>query len=130
MAFTEAERVQIRRYMCWQVDAITIRYDALITRIQAKTEGGAMEDNSTELYVRNTILANLARIEAKLVEYLDQMQAASVGSLQIDPVRASAAVRAEGRRWVHALSRALSAKPQADAFGPTPQFEDRNPMAG
>lgn len=125
MAFSEAERVQIRRYMCWQIDAITIRYDSLIDRIQAKAEGGAMTDNSTELYVRNEVLSGLAKIEAKLREFWDQMQADSVGTLRVDPARAMGALRSEGRRYVHMLARVLSATPQADAFGPPGLYDDR-----
>jgi hypothetical protein len=127
MAFTESERVQIRRYMCWKIDSITISYDSLITRLQATSEGGVMADDSTELYVRD-LLAKLAKIETKLVEFWDQMQADSVGSLRVDPARAAQVLRSEGRRYVHALARVLDAKPQADAFGPPPDYANREPV--
>src|ERR1041385_8936625 len=99
MAFTEAERVKVRRYMGWPPGKTEPRYDSLIQRIQSTSEGGVMIDNSTELDLR-AIIASLATLELRIQTQWDTMEAGKVDELSVDPVRAVAMLRSEGRRLV------------------------------
>lgn len=116
MAYTSAQRVQIRRYMGVapnrnQGDDL----DALVTSTQSVADGGVMPDNQTELYVVG-LLTQLATLQTNISNLWEQMQADSVDKLRVDPVRALMALRSDGRRLVGDLAVVLDFAPKRDAF--------------
>jgi hypothetical protein len=117
VAFVEAERVQIRRYLGYsrlnyQFDP---RLEVTITTVQATTDGGSFPDDTTEVAIRAT-LASLAALETKLTALWDQAQAVDADGLKIDVPRAMIMLRAEGRRLVGYLADSLDMKPKRDIF--------------
>ncbi|WP_438029006.1 hypothetical protein [Sorangium sp. So ce233] len=116
MAYTSAQRVQIRRYMGVapnrnQRDDL----DALITATQSTADGGTMPDSETETYVVSLLTA-LATLQTNISNLWEQMQADSVDKLRVDPVRAMMALRSDGRRLVGDLATALDFAPKRDVF--------------
>ena len=133
MAFTEADRVQIRKYLGFA--AIYIQAEPLlenaISAVQAVTDpGGSRPDNTTELDIKS-LLVKLQAVDAKLDD-LDCLGTAQVGKIAIDPVRGQIAVRMRGRELVGRLANALALNgPIRDVFSPgavrpmdMPQLED------
>lgn len=117
MAFTEPERVKIRRYMGWPPGALQPYYDSQIIRIQSIADGGTLATGDTETEVRG-LLANLASIETQLRALWEMQLAGKVDELGVDPVRATAMLRNEGRRIVNNMASILEATPLFDAFSP------------
>jgi hypothetical protein len=118
MPWTEADRATIRSYLGFpalflQADP---RLEVAITSVQSEADGGVRPDNSTELQIRGW-LAQLAKIESRLEEIWDEAEALKVDELGIDPMRAMALLRAEGRRLVGRVARALGTAPRHDVFG-------------
>ena len=91
------------------------RLENALSAVQSSADGGTRPDDSTEKQIRNW-LAQLARIEARLEELWDEAEALKVDELGIDPMRALALLRSEGRRIVGAIARALSTSPRHDVF--------------
>jgi hypothetical protein len=121
--FTEAERVQIRRWLGYSAmyasrDPIL---ESAITSAQTIAEGGGRPDDTTEVAVRGWV-TQLATIETKWIDLLDQMQAYKVeDAATVDPVRGLAGLKQIGRMYVGFLSDALSTPVKRDVFGsPTP----------
>lgn len=119
MAFSESERVQIRRWLGYSRMYASFNpiLESVITNAQASGDGGSMVDNSTELAVRGW-LTELGTIETRMKELEDQMQAHKLGNLTVDPLRALAGLRSLGRQYVGHLSDALSAPLKRDVFSP------------
>lgn len=121
MAFTEAERVQIRRWL--GVPAIFVqaepRLETAITTVQAVSEGGSRPDNTTELAIRG-YLAQLATIETKWQAWLDEMEAHKVDEIVIDPIRGLAGLFKIGRNYVGHIADALDHPPVRDVFTTAP----------
>jgi len=115
LAFTEPERVKIRRYMGWAPGITEPTYDAQITRIQSVADGGIMSTSDTESEVRS-VLDDIATIESRLRNFWDQMEAGKVDELAIDSARATGMLRSEARRLVRNLGTLLDATPLRDAF--------------
>ena len=115
MAFSSAQRAAIYEYMGWSPGVINTTYDAIITRLQSIADGGQMADGSFETRVASH-LTSLAAIETRLTELWDTFEAGKVDELDVDPVRAAQALRAEGRRFVCRISIALNAAPDRDVF--------------
>lgn len=121
MAYTEVQRVQIRRYMgstgSW--DGEDPRLESAITGTLSQAEGGARADNSTETAVVG-YLTSIAAVEAQLVALHDSMIASQIGggtdTIKIDPARAMLTLRAEGRRYVGHLGDTLGMQPIRDVF--------------
>jgi hypothetical protein len=134
VAWTETDRATIRSYLGFpalflQADP---RLEVAITSVQAKAEGGVRPDNSTEVQIRGW-LGQLAKIESRLEELWDEAEALKVDELGIDPMRALALLRAEGRRLVGRIARALGTAPRHDVFSgaepnphgsPYPEIDD------
>lgn len=125
MAWTEADRVAIRSYLGFadlflQADP---RLEQAMSSVQAKPEGGTRPDDSAERQIRGW-LAQLARIETRLEELWEEAEAGHVDELGVDPYRGMALLRAEGRRLVGRLARALATTPHADAFSAAPVDPD------
>jgi hypothetical protein len=115
MAFTEPEKVQIRRYMRWPPGNTEPRYDSQIQRIQSAAEGGVMPDNSTELAARE-LLAELAAKQTELAGISCSAEAGNVDEINVDGPRGGMWLRSEGRRLVGDLAAYLEATPLGDAF--------------
>jgi len=123
MAFTEAERVQIRRYM--GASAPYQQYvpalESAITSVQSEADGGAMPDSSTEDYIRDTVLDKLADIETQLEALWVRAGAMEADKVKSDAERGRVGLYREGRRFVGYLANALGrAVPYADVFSPGP----------
>lgn len=119
MAFTEAERVQIRRWLGFSAlfTQAEPRLESAITAVQAANDGGSRPDNTTELAVRG-YLADLAAIENQIRIRRDQVEADKVDESRIDTARGNAILRQEGRLYVGYLADALSTRPRRDVFSP------------
>jgi hypothetical protein len=121
MAFTEADRVQIRRYLCYpnvfvQSDP---RLESAITTVQSTADGGSRPDNSAELDLK-TIVVDLQAVDAKLKALWGPALATRADDVSLDVPRARAMLCAEGRRLVNALSAAVNTKPLRDYFSAAP----------
>ncbi|HEY1697978.1 MAG TPA: hypothetical protein VGG39_37720 [Polyangiaceae bacterium] len=117
MAWTEADRATIRSYLGFpalflQADP---RLEAAMTAVLAIADNGTRPDNSTELQIRGW-LAQLASIETRLESLWDEAEALKVDELGVDPMRAMVMLRAEGRRIVGRVARALGTSPRHDVF--------------
>jgi hypothetical protein len=117
MAWTEADRATIRSYLGFpalflQADP---RLEAAMTAVQSEADGGVRPDGSTETQIRGW-LAQLAKVESRLEEIWDEAEALKVDELGVDPMRAMALLRAEGRRIVARIARALGTSPRHDVF--------------
>jgi hypothetical protein len=117
MAWKEADRTIIRSYLGFpalflQADP---RLEAAISAVQSEADGGVRPDNSTELQIRGW-LAQLAKIELRLQDLWDEAEALKVDELGVDPMRAMVLLRAEGRRMVGRIARALGTAPRHDVF--------------
>ena len=119
MAFTEAERVQIRRFLGYpavhQGEGRSL--NSSIAAVQAAGDGGLMADNSTEVAVRG-FLANLAALEAQIAQLWESMLASKIETIEIDPARGLFALYADARRLVGHISDALDVRPVRDVFSP------------
>jgi len=121
MAFTEADRVQIRQYVGWTAIFLQAQplLESAITTIQAKADGGNMVDNSTELLVKGLII-QLQAVDAKLFQ-IDCLGANQVGNIQQDNIRARMVVQQYGRMLVGRLCTVLSLEgPISDCFSSLP----------
>lgn len=119
MAFTEAERVQIRKYLGFA--AIYLQAQPLlenaITAVQSIAEGGSRPDSSTEDEIRRT-LVKLQAVDTKLDE-LDCLGTVSVNKIVMDPIRARLAIAMQGRVLVGRLAYQLAINgPIHDVFSP------------
>jgi hypothetical protein len=117
MAWTEADRATIRSYLGFpalflQADP---RLEAAMTAVQSEADGGVRLDGSTETQIR-VWLTQLAKVESRLEELWDEAEALKVDELGVDPMRAMALLRAEGRRVVGRIARALGTAPRHDVF--------------
>jgi hypothetical protein len=117
MAWTEADRAILRSYLGFpalflQADP---RLELAMTSVLSLADHGTRPDNSTELQIRGW-LAQLATIEARLESLWDEAEALKVDELGVDPMRAMMLLRAEGRRLVGRIARALGTSPRYDVF--------------
>lgn len=115
--FTEADRVQIRRWL--GTSAMYASRDPIlesaITAAQSNADGGSRPDNTTELAVKGW-LTELGTIETKIKDLYDQMQAHKIDETTIDPLRGLAGLKQIGRMYVGHLSDALSTPVKRDVF--------------
>lgn len=121
MAFTENDRVQIRRYLCFpnvfvQADP---RLESAITTVQSIADGGNRPDNSAELDLKG-ILAKLATLETRLEGLWAPALATRADDVSLDVARGQAILYRDGRRLVNALSAAVNTKPLRDYFSAAP----------
>lgn len=120
MAFSEAERVQIRRWLGYPaiVSQAVLRLENAITLAQSVADGGGRPDNSTELAVRG-YLAQLVVIDTALTDSVSKGMALRVdGSTDLDYARRYALAARDGRRLVGELGDVLDTSPIRDVFGP------------
>lgn len=115
MAFSESDRVKIRRYLGFSAITLDTDLENAITNAQSTGDGGAMPDDSTETDLKAQ-LAELGAIEARISTLLEDAEAHRVDSITVDNARSIAVQRQEGRRRVRYLSAALETPPRRDVF--------------
>lgn len=119
MAFTESDRVNIRHYVgAGQLflQAYPL-LESAITNIQAIADGGTRPDSSAETAVKS-LVTDLQSVESNLKALWPTMLALTADEVKIDPARAMAALRMEGRRLAYSLARHLGFNSVlADVFG-------------
>jgi len=125
MAFSEAERVQVRRYLgCSRLYLQSDpRLESVMTSVQAAADGGSAPDGSTEDLLRQT-LADLAELKVRMKDLWAQAQALDADGLKIDVARAMAVLRSEGRLLVGVIADQLEVAPRRDVFAPKPLARD------
>lgn len=134
MAFSEAERVQIRRYVGYPMDRLYVKLEAAICRVQSRDEAGnytiggqsflnagIYATNDVELFLRG-ILANLVTVESRLAELWDSHDAGQVDEIKVDGPRGALMLRSEGRRLVGQIAGALGLPIYRDVFS-SPKIE-------
>lgn len=124
--FTEADRVQIRKYLGYGLlNGFYSNVEAKISSVQSIADGGSAVDDSTELYVKQ-LITKLQAIDSKLEQYWCYMESIMTdGKIKVDVARAMQALKMEGRRLVKRLAVVLSLNnPETDAFsGGIPQYD-------
>lgn len=117
--FTEANRVQIRRWLGFSAIFIEAdpRLENAIKSVQAVADGGTRSDDSTVLAIKD-YLTKLASIETEWVKLTTQggMQGGTIDELKIDPLRGLAGLQKIGRMYVGFIADALSTRPRRDVF--------------
>jgi hypothetical protein len=104
MAFTDAEKVQIRRWMGGSFLFINIdqRLESAMTTVENLPDSAATED-----YITNTLLVQLAATDTQLQSLRTKFLALDADEVKIDAVRAMGALRSEGRRYSQQLAHSL-----------------------
>lgn len=119
MAFTEADRVQIRKYLGFadlyqQIDS---RLESAINAVQSVADGGTRPTSDAENEVKG-IIVELKDIDARVKALRDQQAATElVGEVRLDAARETHRLWSEGRVYVERLARIFDTKKRADAFG-------------
>lgn len=119
MAFTEAERVKIRKYLGFSAIYLQAepRLENAITAVQSTADGGTRPDSSTETAIREQ-LGILDDITDKIAELRDCLGTAQVNKVQVDNVRALIALRQQAWIEVGYLSDPLATRPVRNVFAP------------
>ncbi|GAC1576986.1 MAG: hypothetical protein NVS3B7_10130 [Candidatus Elarobacter sp.] len=125
MAWTEAERVSIRRYLGFSRFYLTEdpRLESAITGVQQVSDGGLFPDTSTEVAIRG-MLASLATIETQMDECAAYAMAMSDNGTSVDYGYRMQLAMKRGRLYIGAISDALQCSPRRDYFSsvrPRPQ---------
>jgi hypothetical protein len=111
MAFTEAQRVKIRRYL--GAPALYLSAEPLLENAMSGVE--LKPDSEAEAIA---LLATLDTLDAKLLE-VGCLQTVQVGNIQMDAIRAQAYVRQVARTYAGRLAVLFGLNgPIRDAFGP------------
>ena len=113
MAFTEAEKANIRFYMGWSgrfFNDFDTRLEQAISAIETRPE--------TETIVRNK-LTELDQLETELTGARTRLKAWKVGSILLPRTMEIAVLRSEGRRKVSSMAATLGAEVRQDVFSAT-----------
>lgn len=111
MAFTEAQRVEVRRYLGWPS-----RYFQVDTRLETGMNSVEMHAE-TKASVEAT-LAALAVVEAAVTAAYPRLRAKQVGSIALPGGGEIGMLRSEGRRLTHVLAGYFGVEVRPDAvFG-------------
>lgn len=119
MAFTEADRVQIRHFMgAGQLFLQAYPFlESAISNVQSVGDGGTRPDSSAETAIKS-LVTDMQSVESNLKTLWPTMLALTADEVRIDPARAMAALRMEGRRLAFSLARHLGFDSVlADVFG-------------
>lgn len=122
MAFTEADRVEIRFYTGASSVFLQVwpSLENAITAVQSTGDGGTRPDNSTELKIK-ALVTELQGIDQRRADLRQIFEGGKVDELTADPVRASMMACRDGRIAVGRLCRMLALRgPLADVFSPQP----------
>ncbi len=116
--FTEADRVQVRNYLGFS--ALFLQADpsleTALTTIQSVTDGGTRPDDSSVVYVLDTIVPKLQQIDDAVTNLIIQAQVTVTDETSLDVARGQAMLWQQGRMWVSRLSQILSTYPRRDCF--------------
>lgn len=106
MPFTDAEKVQIRRYMGGSFLFVNIdeRLEAAMRTVEALDE---TPPEQTLGYIRDTLLVRCNSAFDQLAALENKLMALDVDEVKIDAVRAIAGVRSIGRVYSQQLAHAL-----------------------
>jgi hypothetical protein len=117
MAFTEAQRVKIRKYLGYAGLYLTYysKLESAITTVQSEADGGSRPDGSTESLILATI-AELEAIDTKLTALHEQVSVGGVDEIKLDPGKGIFLLRSEGRRKISVIANALSCAPLFDYY--------------
>lgn len=117
MAWTEAERVQIRRWMgsSHLFNQLDPRLENAMSAVQSQSDGGNQPTSDTEGAIRGW-LGNLDTIEAAWLQYVGFMEAGKADEVAVDPIRGVAGQQRLGRMYVGFIADALSMRPRRDVF--------------
>lgn len=119
MAFSEANKVAIRKYMGAGsiYKQLFPKLENAITAIQSTADGGSQVDSSTEDSVK-AYLVKLAAVEDKLEALQCQMQVVQAGKdeVTLNVAQGVYLLRSEGRRMVGVIARTLACAPVWDFF--------------
>ena len=100
MALTEAQRVEIRRYLGWQA-----RYWQMDSQLeQAMNAMDTLPETLTSIGLR---LAELAVLETSITSARGRLKALAVGSITLSGPGEISALRSEGRRITASLAATL-----------------------
>lgn len=104
MAFTDAERVQIRRWMGGSFLFIyhDDRLESAMNTVEALPDSGATED-----YITDTLLVRCEAAFVQLAALENKLLALDADEIKIDAVRAQGAIRQIGRVYSSQLANAL-----------------------
>lgn len=111
MAFTGAEKVQIRMYTGWG-NRFTATDDALENALYT-TEN----DPDVQALVRE-LLTQLVRVDTAITAAEGRLKAAVVGSIKLNDMELDQ-LRGRGRQFVGRLCRAIGVEARGDAFDPS-----------
>lgn len=111
MAFTGAERVQIRMYTGWG-NRFT-QYDDALERAM-ETLGN---DPDAQALVQS-LLTELTRIDTAITAAESRLKASEVGSIALNPLEVDQ-LRGRGRQFAARLCRAIGVEARGDAFDPS-----------
>jgi hypothetical protein len=116
MAFTEANRVAIRRWLGYPAQRDN-SFESAITNVQSVSDGGAMVDSSTETEIKSWLTA-LDDIRAKIAALRTQAQVAGVGQkeAELDTIRGIFSLATEGRMLIGFIADAVGYRPRRDVF--------------
>lgn len=119
MAFSEAQRVQIRMYLGYTGVYTDTFYklEGAITSIQSSSDGGRMPDDSTEQLVVGA-MAELVSISASIKKLRSTLHVEKVGAegLELDTGKALRNLRVQGREQIGILSDVLTVPVLRDFF--------------
>lgn len=115
MAFSEAERIKIRRYL--GAPEIYLDAEPLLENAMNAVQSPPKPTVANEDAIR-ALLVQLDTLDAKLLE-VGCLATVQVGNIQMDPIRAQFYVRSTARIYAGRLAVALGLNgPIRDAFGP------------
>jgi len=117
MAFTESNKVQVRRWLGYSpadLDQLRIINSAM-TLVQSTGDGGQMPDNTTETAITGW-LTQLASIETAVQALYDQSQVLDADDASLDAARGQAVLARSGRMYVGFIADALNVSPKRDVF--------------
>ena len=125
MAFTEAQRVKIRRYL--GSGSLFLDSEPLLENAMQAVQSPPKPTNDTELLVLD-LLTQLDTIMAKWVS-LGCLETVQVGNIQVDPIRGRMFIAQIGRTLVGQLARVFSLNgPLTDCFSSLPSDDMNMPM--
>lgn len=130
MAWTEADRVQVRMFLGYSDQFLQAdpRLENALTNVQCISDGGTRPNPSpsaAEAQAR-AILTNLQSIDTFMLNLGQFAGATSVdaGDAKVDAAREDARLRALGRMYVHRLARVFDTLPISDIYSTAPEGDE------
>lgn len=131
MAFSQAERVQIRRWVGGDFFYVFSRQR--LESAMTTVESGLNDGGETENYIRDTLLVNLESTYQDLLALIPKQLVLDVDEVKLDPVRGRAGVCAIGRILSTQLAHSLGLHAvlrDAWAFGGTDVMQELSEFKG